>query len=113
MAISTAITGVAGLAQLVKSFQKDAYGVASNTPVVWSTSNAAVVLAQKVYNSNDCVLSFVSAGSATVTATMGTTTATFSVTVIASAAPGDGYYLDIGADQAYSPPNKTLQTKTS
>lgn len=108
---ATALSGVSGQTILVKSFQTDANGVQSNTPVVWSSSDATKAIVQGVYNSNNAVINCIAAGTATITATMGVVTATFVLTISASAAPGAGASLVVEADSAFQPVNKTIQTK--
>ena len=107
---ATAITGTVGDTIVVKSFQKDAYGGVSNTTVVWSSSSATVAAVQNIYGSNDAVINCLTAGTATITATMGTVTATFAVTVNA-VATYDGYTLVVESDQSFQPVNKTMQTR--
>ena len=109
MAASTALTGVIGQTIFVKSFQTDAYGVQSNTPVVWSSSDATKAIVQRVINTTNAVIYCVGSGSATITATMGSVTATFTVTVNTSAAPADGYTLVVESDQAFASPNQTTK----
>lgn len=111
--LPVALTGIVGNTIVVKSFQEDAYGVSSSTAVTWSTSAASVAIVSQMYNSNNAVISCFTAGTATITATMGAVTATFALTVNASAAPAAGAKLIVESDQSYQPVNKTAQTQTS
>jgi hypothetical protein len=107
---ATALTGNVGDSIFVRSQQVDAYGLASSTTVVWSTSAASVAIVQNVVGSNNAVISCLTAGTATITATMGAVTATFALTVITPAVnPGAKLVISAGAQ----PVNKTIQTKTS
>lgn len=106
---ATALTGTVGNTIVAKSSQVDAYGGASNTAVVWTSSNAAVALAQNIYGTNNAVINCMSAGTATITATMGAVTAIFALTVVAATTnPGASLVVDV--DQSFQPVNKTLQT---
>jgi uncharacterized protein YjdB len=108
---TTALTGTINDIIFVKSDQRDAYGGATNTPVIWTSSDTTVATVQNQYKTNNAVITCVAAGSATITATMGTVTATFLVTV-STAATYDGYSLTVEADQSFKPINQTIQTKT-
>jgi hypothetical protein len=108
---ATALTGIVDESLFVKALQKDAYGGVSNTAVVWTTSSASVATVSKQYNSNDAVINCVTAGTATITATMGSASATFALTVYAAAA-NDGYFLTVESDKAFQPVNRTMQTRT-
>lgn len=109
MAAATALTGVLGQTIFVKSLQTDAYGVPSNTPVVWSTSDATKATVQTVYGSSNAVIYCIAAGSVTITATMGIVTATFAVTINTSSAPAAGATLVVEA--GFQATNATSQTK--
>jgi len=110
--MATALTGIVDNTIVVRSSQVDAYGGVSSTPVVWSTSNAAVGTVQTIYGTNNAVISCLTTGTATITATMGSTTATFALTVISGVASA-GNKLVVNADESFQPVNKTIQTKTS
>lgn len=113
---TTAITGTVGKMIVVKSFQVDAYGGTSNTPVTWSSSASTVAAVQNIYNTNNAMVYCLTPGTATITATMTSTTATVTQTItITVNAPGtfDGYKLEIDADASFQPVNKTGQTQTS
>lgn len=97
---STALSGTVGDFIVLKSFQVDAYGLPSSTAVTWTSDTIAVATVQNIYGTNDAMTNFISAGTATITATMGAASATFSVTVRA-ASPNDGYKLAIEADLSF------------
>lgn len=103
----TALTGIIGQTIFVKSFQTDAYGVTSNTPIVWSSSDASKAIVQNVYQTNNAVIYCIAAGAATITATMGSVTSTFVVTINSSSAASDGYTLAVEADNAFQSANQT------
>ena len=107
--LPTALTIPVGGVQFVRSKTVDAYGLSpTTTPVIWSTSNAAIATVSPIVDPNSSVntgnamILGISAGSATITATAGSTTATFALTV-ATLTPGAAANIDISADQSYNP----------
>lgn len=113
MPLKTALTGTVGDTILVKSFQQDAYGGTSTSTVTWTTDTAAVATVSRLYNSNDAIIYCLTAGTATITATLpNTNSAAFILTVNAASTP-DGYSISVEADKTFQPVNKTTQTKTS
>lgn len=108
---TTSLTAVVGETVYVKSFQADAYGVGSNTKVVWSTSDSGKAIVQNVVGTNNAVIYCITTGTPTITATMGSITSTFSLTINASSIPGDGYSLSVGTNSMFQAINKTIQTK--
>lgn len=109
---TTALTGTINDTIVLKTFQRDAYGGTSNTAVTWASSAPAVAVVQNIYNSNNGVVTCLSAGTATITATMGAVTATFTLTVNA-VSTNAGATLVVEADNSFQPVNKTTQTQTS
>lgn len=106
--LPTALTIPIGGTQFVRSKTVDAYGLApTTTPVIWTTSNAAVATVLPVISDNssantgNAIIYGITAGSATITATAGSITATFALTV-ATSIPGAAANIDISADSSYN-----------
>lgn len=110
MSLPFALTGGAGELIVVKSNQIDAYGMTSDTDVVWSTSDATVATVASIYDMrNTGLIRCIAAGSATITATAGIINTTILLTVIT---PGTGVAATITVETAPPRGTKTLQTQT-
>jgi len=107
---TTALTGIVNTTIVVQSFQVDANGLPSNTPVTWSSSNTAVANAQNISGTNNGLIFCFTVGLATITATMGSVTKTFTLNVITGTV-GAGAVLGAEVDQSFQPLTKTQQVK--
>lgn len=83
MPLRTALTGELYEQILVTSQSADAYGFASSSPTTWSSSNNGIATVQKTIDVPGGALIICQAvGTATITATAGSTSAVFNLTVV-------------------------------
>src|SRR6266568_2648141 len=104
MSLPTALTGNIHTCITVKSANIDANGNSpSSSPVTWSTSAASVAIVQSMAdNSGGAVITCLTNGTATITATAGSATATFALTVI-TPSQGVATSIEVEADQSFQP----------
>lgn len=101
MALPTALTGIVGTQLVVKSRTRDANGLPSTSPVIWTTSDPVVAIVQhRVDLIGSAVITCFSVGTATITATAGSATAEFDLTVI-DPSPGAATDIEVAADHSY------------
>lgn len=106
MSLPTALTGIVGEQIVVKSQTTDGYGSPSTSTVVWSSTNTAVAIVQRTIDlAGGALITCLTAGTATITATAGVATADFYLTVVSGTA-GVAADVEILADQSFQSKRK-------
>jgi uncharacterized protein YjdB len=104
--LPTSLTGQVGTSINVKSNSVDANGNASNQATIWSTSDASVAIVQKMAdNSGGATITCFAAGTATITATAGSASAVFNLTVV-NITSGAATSMEVEVDEAFQPSKK-------
>lgn len=106
MSLPTALTGSINDSILVVSQSVDAYGAASSQSTTWASSNNGIATVQSTVDiPNGALIICLAVGTAVITATAGSATATFNLTVVNPSA-GVATSIEVNTSQMLQPVKK-------